>query len=73
MLNKTRRKTERFPLPGPEGVLDGYAIGIRWPHCLRRPLEMAASDRGQSVAQFIEGAVLRALVAAGLIDQPKPE
>jgi hypothetical protein len=60
-------------MPGPEGVLDGYAIGIRWPHTLRRPLEIAASDRGQSVAQFIEGAVLRALVRADLIERPMPE
>jgi hypothetical protein len=73
MLNKTRRKTERFPLPGPEGLLDGYAIGIRWPHALRKPLEIAASDRSQSVAQFIEGAVLRALIAADLIERPRPE
>jgi hypothetical protein len=30
-------RTERFPFPGPEGVVNGYAIRIRWPHALRRP------------------------------------
>jgi hypothetical protein len=55
-------------LPGPEGVLNGYAVGIRWPHALRRALEIAASGRGQSVAGYIEAVVLRALIAAGLIE-----
>jgi hypothetical protein len=54
-------------MPGPEAVLDAYALGIRWPHALRKPLETAAADRGQSVAGFIEATLLSALIAAGLI------
>ena len=42
--------------------------GISWPHCLRKPLEIAATDRGQSVAGYIETTLLRALTAAGLIE-----
>jgi hypothetical protein len=68
----TRRKGEKFPMPGPDAALNAYAIGIRWPHALRKALESAAAARSQSVAGFVEGVVL-ALVAAGLIEQPKTE
>ena len=68
MTRRRQRERERFPMPGPEAVLDGYAVGIRWPHCLRKPLEIAAADKAQSVAGYIEDVVLRALVHAGLIE-----
>ena len=34
---------------------------------LRKPLERAAADRGLSVADFVEAAVLRAMGSAGVI------
>jgi len=33
-------------------------------------MERAAADHGQSVADFVEGIVLRALANAGLLEQP---
>jgi hypothetical protein len=54
--------------PRPSFAMDNYPIGIRWPHDLRRPLERAAADRGESVAAFIEGAVLREMATSGISD-----
>jgi hypothetical protein len=50
-------------------AIDSYPIGLAWPHSLRRPLESAAADGGQSVAGFIEATLLS--VAAGLIERPR--
>jgi hypothetical protein len=70
---KDRRRTERFPMPDRNAILNSYPLGISWPHELRRALETAAADRGQSVAGFIEWLVGRALADAGLIERPNPE
>jgi hypothetical protein len=65
-------KGRRPMAPSPTmSAIDSYPIGLAWPHSLRRPLESAAADGGQSVAGFIEATLLSALIAAGLIERPR--
>jgi uncharacterized protein (DUF1778 family) len=52
-------------------LIESYPIGLRWPHSLRQPLERAAADHGLSVADFVEAAVLQAMVSAGVIQIEK--
>jgi hypothetical protein len=65
-------KGRRPMTPSPTiSAIDSYPIGLAWPHSLRKPLEIAAADSGQSVAGFIEATLLAALVDAGLIERPR--
>ena len=67
-----RRDRETWPPPGPDEFTSGYAIGLRWPHSLRKALGLAAAERKTSIAGYIEAILLERLVRIGLIEAKRP-
>jgi hypothetical protein len=68
MSRRRNKEREVFQTPQPEEFLTGYALAFRWPHSLRKGLEIAASERSTSVAGFIEQILLEKLIRIGLIE-----
>ena len=65
---RNKERCETFPMPDPDAILDSYALGVRWPWSLRRPLELLAAQRRTSVSGCIEAVLLEKLISVGLIE-----
>jgi hypothetical protein len=60
-------------MPGQDEFITGYALGIRWPHSLRRALGIAAAERKTSIAGFVEAILLEKLIRIGLVGTRRPD